>query len=115
MPSDCIFCDIADGAIPADIVHNDELVVAFRDVNPKAPTHILLISREHIASAADLTEGHSALLARLFVVAGALARSEGIAESGYRLVTNVGGDAGQSVHHLHLHLLGGRSMSWPPG
>lgn len=115
MPSDCIFCDIADGSIPADIVHNDELVVAFRDVNPKAPTHILLISREHIASAADLTEDHSALLARLFVVAGTLARSEGIAESGYRLVTNVGGDAGQSVHHLHLHLLGGRSMSWPPG
>jgi histidine triad (HIT) family protein len=115
MPSDCIFCAIADGEIPADIVHNDELVVAFRDVNPKAPTHILLISREHIASAAELTEDHASLLARLFVVAGTLARSEGIAESGFRLVTNVGGDAGQSVHHLHLHLLGGRSMSWPPG
>ena len=115
MPSDCIFCDIADGTIPADIVHNDELVVAFRDVNPQAPTHILLISREHVASAADLTVDHAALLARLFVVAGTLARSEGIAESGYRLVTNVGSDAGQSVHHLHLHLLGGRSMSWPPG
>ena len=115
MPSDCLFCAIADGDIPADIVHNDELVVAFRDINPKAPTHILLISREHVASAADLTEDHAPLLARLFVVAGTLARSEGIAESGYRLVTNVGGDAGQSVHHLHLHLLGGRSMSWPPG
>ena len=115
MPSDCIFCDIADGTIPADVVHNDELVVAFRDVNPQAPTHILLISREHVASAADLTENHAALLARLFVVAGTLARSEGIAESGYRIVTNVGSDAGQSVHHLHLHLLGGRSMSWPPG
>ena len=115
MPSDCLFCAIADGDIPADIVHNDELVVAFRDINPKAPTHILLISREHVASAAELTEDHAALLARLFVVAGALARSEGIAESGYRIVTNVGGDAGQSVHHLHLHLLGGRSMSWPPG
>jgi histidine triad (HIT) family protein len=115
MPSDCIFCDIATGEIPADIVHNDDLVVAFRDINPKAPSHILLISREHVASAADLTEDHAPLLARLFVVAGTLARSEGIAESGYRLVTNVGGDAGQSVHHLHLHLLGGRSMSWPPG
>jgi histidine triad (HIT) family protein len=115
MPSDCLFCAIADGDVPADIVHTDELVVAFRDINPKAPTHILLISREHIASAADLTEDHAALLARLFVVAGSLARSEGIAESGYRLVSNVGGDAGQSVHHLHLHLLGGRSMSWPPG
>ena len=115
MPSDCIFCSIADGDIPADIVHNDDLVVAFRDVNPKAPTHILLISREHVASAADLTEDHAPLLARLFVVAGTLARSEGVAGSGYRIVTNVGGDAGQSVHHLHLHLLGGRSMSWPPG
>lgn len=115
MPSDCIFCAIADGDIPADIVHNDDLVVAFRDIDPKAPSHILLISREHVASAAELTEDHAALLARLFVVAGRLARSEGIAESGYRLVTNVGGDAGQSVHHLHLHLLGGRSMSWPPG
>jgi histidine triad (HIT) family protein len=115
MPSDCIFCDIAEGEIPADIVHNDDLVVAFRDINPKAPTHILLISREHVGSAAELTEDHAPLLARLFVVAATLARSEGIAESGYRLVTNVGGDAGQSVHHLHLHMLGGRSMSWPPG
>ena len=115
MPSDCLFCDIADGDIPADIVHNDDLVLAFRDINPKAPTHILLISREHVTSAAELTEAHAPLLARLFVAAGSLARSEGIAESGYRLVTNVGGDAGQSVHHLHLHLLGGRSMSWPPG
>ena len=115
MPSDCLFCDIAEGEIPADIVHNDGLVVAFRDINPKAPTHILLISREHVASAAELTEDHAGLLGRLFVVAASLARAEGIAESGYRLVTNVGGDAGQSVHHLHLHLLGGRSMSWPPG
>ena len=115
MPSDCIFCAIAEGDIPANIVHNDDLVVAFRDIDPKAPSHILLISREHVASAAELTEDHAALLARLFVVAGTLARSEGISESGYRLVTNVGGDAGQSVHHLHLHLLGGRSMSWPPG
>ena len=115
MPSDCLFCAIAYSEIPADIVHNDELVVAFRDINPQAPTHILLISREHVKSAAELTEDHASLLARLFVVAGSLARSEGIAESGYRLVTNVGGDAGQSVHHLHLHLLGGRAMSWPPG
>jgi histidine triad (HIT) family protein len=115
MPSDCIFCAIAEGDIPADIVHNDDLVVAFRDIDPKAPSHILLISREHVASAAELSEDHAALLARLFVVTGTLARSEGISESGYRLVTNVGGDAGQSVHHLHLHMLGGRSMSWPPG
>ena len=115
MPSDCLFCAIADGEIAADIVHNDQLVIAFRDINPKAPTHILLISREHIESAAELTDGHAPLLARLFVTAAALARTEGVAESGYRLVTNVGSNAGQSVHHLHLHLLGGRPMSWPPG
>jgi len=115
MSADCLFCKIVDGEVPSDIVHNDELVVAFRDIAPKAPTHILLISREHIASAADLTDDHAALLARLFVVAGRLAQSEGIADRGYRLVTNVGGEAGQSVHHLHVHLLGGRSMSWPPG
>lgn len=115
MPSDCLFCAIASGDIAADVVHSDDLVVAFRDIDPKAPTHILLISREHVRSAAELTEDHAPLLARLFVVAAQLARSEGIAETGYRLVTNVGGNAGQSVHHLHLHLLGGRSMSWPPG
>ncbi|HSK52210.1 MAG TPA: histidine triad nucleotide-binding protein [Clostridia bacterium] len=115
MPADCLFCRIADGEIPADIVHNDDLVVAFRDIDPKAPVHILLISREHIRSAAELTEDHAALLARLFVVAGRLAESEGVARSGYRLVTNIGGQAGQSVHHLHLHLLGGRALSWPPG
>jgi histidine triad (HIT) family protein len=115
VPADCLFCRIAGGEIPSDIVHSDELVIAFRDIAPKAPTHILLISREHIASAADLTEEHAQLLARLFVVAGDLARRESIAESGYRLVTNVGAEAGQSVHHLHVHLLGGRPMSWPPG
>jgi histidine triad (HIT) family protein len=115
MPADCLFCRVADGEIPSDVVHRDELVVAFRDINPQAPTHILLISREHLGSAADLGEAHAGLLARLFVVAADLARREGIADRGYRLLTNVGGDAGQSVHHLHLHLLGGRSMSWPPG
>jgi histidine triad (HIT) family protein len=115
MPADCLFCGIADGEIPADVVHNDDLVVAFRDIHPKAPVHILLISREHIRSAAELTEEHAALLARLFVVAGRLAEAEGVAQSGYRLVTNIGGQAGQSVHHLHLHLLGGRALSWPPG
>jgi histidine triad (HIT) family protein len=113
--ADCLFCRIAGGEIPSDIVHSDDLVVAFRDIAPQAPVHVLLISREHIASAAELTEANAALLARLFVVAGELARREGIAESGYRLVTNVGAEAGQSVHHLHLHLLGGRRMSWPPG
>ena len=113
--TDCLFCKLLAGQIPASIVYEDERVVAFQDINPQAPTHILLISREHIASAADLTPTHAALHSRLFVVAGQLARREGIERSGYRLLTNVGGDAGQSVHHLHLHLLGGRAMSWPPG
>ena len=114
MPSECLFCGIADGEIPADIVHNDELVVAFRDINPKAPTHILLISRS--TSIGGRPVGGARSPARQAVRDGGRTREDrGVAESGYRLVTNVGGDAGQSVHHLHLHLLGGRSMSWPPG
>ena len=115
MPSDCLFCAIADGEIPADIVHNDELVVAFRDINPKAPTHILLISRAHIASAADLTEDDGPLLGRLFAATAQIARDEGIAEAGYRLVSNVGRWGGQTVDHLHVHLMGGRAFEWPPG
>jgi histidine triad (HIT) family protein len=115
MPDDCLFCSIVAGTIPADIVHQDELVVAFRDVAPKAPVHVLLIPREHIRSAADLTDAHGELLGRLFAVAAAVAQQEGVTESGYRVVTNAGPDAGQSVHHLHLHLLGGRSLAWPPG
>jgi histidine triad (HIT) family protein len=111
----CLFCRIVRGEVPADIVHQDDLVVAFRDINPKAPTHILLIPRRHIASAADLTEAEAELLGRLFAVAANLARDEGITERGFRLVTNAGPGAGQSVDHLHFHLLGGRSMSWPPG
>ena len=115
MTTDCLFCRIVAGEIPADIVNADDLTIAFRDINPKAPTHILVIPKAHIGSAADLGEGHAALLGRMFAVIASLARSEGIAESGYRVVTNVGDDAGQSVQHLHLHLLGGRSMAWPPG
>lgn len=112
---DCLFCKIAAGTIPADIVHQDDLVVAFRDINPKAPTHILLISRRHIPSAAELTGTDSEMLGRLFSVSAQIARDAGIADRGYRLVSNVGSGAGQSVFHLHFHLLGGRSMSWPPG
>ena len=112
---DCLFCKIAAGTIPADIVHQDDLVVAFRDVSPKAPTHVLLISRRHIPSAADLSGVDSEMLGRLFSVAAQVARDAGVAHSGYRMVTNAGPGAGQSVFHLHFHLLGGRSMSWPPG
>ena len=115
MSSACLFCRIVAGEIPATIVHADDLVIAIRDVAPRAPTHVLLLPREHIASAADLTEAHGALLGHLFAVAADLARSEGIAERGYRLTTNVGTWGGQSVPHLHVHLMGGRAFDWPPG
>ena len=113
--SDCLFCRIVAGGIPATVVHDDDLVLAFRDIAPKAPTHILVIPREHVASAADLTDAHGPMLGRLFAVAAQLARDEGVADAGYRLVSNVGDDGGQSVHHLHVHLMGGRAFSWPPG
>jgi histidine triad (HIT) family protein len=115
MPAECLFCRIAAGEIPARLAHEDDLVVAFHDIAPKAPTHVLVIPREHIGSAADLDESRGPLLGGMFAVAAQVARDEGIAERGYRIVTNVGDDAGQSVHHLHLHLLGGRSLAWPPG
>jgi histidine triad (HIT) family protein len=115
MSSDCLFCRIVAGEIPATTVHADDLVIAIRDIAPRAPTHLLLLPREHIASAADLTEAHGPLLGRLFAVAAELARGEGIAERGYRLTTNVGAWGGQSVPHLHLHLMGGRPFDWPPG
>ena len=111
----CLFCGIVAGDIPADVVHSDDLVLAFRDISPKAPTHLLLIPRRHIASAAELTATDAELLGRLFEVAAQLARDAGVAEAGYRMVTNSGRDAGQSVSHLHFHLLGGRPMGWPPG
>lgn len=112
---DCLFCRIARAEIPADIVFSDEHVVCFRDISPKAPTHLLIIPREHIASAAELTEDHGPLLGRLFAVAAQVARDQGVADGGFRLVTNAGPGAGQSVDHLHFHLLGGRSLGWPPG
>jgi histidine triad (HIT) family protein len=112
---DCLFCRIIAGEVPADFVHQDDLVVAIRDVSPKAPTHLLLMPREHVVSAAELTDAHGPMLGRLFAVAADLARNEGIAERGFRLVTNAGPGAGQSVPHLHFHLMGGRSMGWPPG
>ena len=112
---DCLFCRIAAGQIPADIVHEDDLVVAFRDISPKAPTHLLLIPREHIESAMDLSDQDGPMLGRLFATAARLAGEAGLSERGFRLVTNSGAGAGQSVFHLHFHLLGGRSLGWPPG
>lgn len=115
MPPDCLFCRISAGELPSTMVHDDELVIAFRDIAPRAPTHILVVPREHVPSAADLTEAHGPLLGRLFSVAAEIARREGLAEAGYRLVSNVGRWGGQTVDHLHVHLLGGRPFDWPPG
>lgn len=113
--ADCLFCRIIAGEIPATVVHRDDLVFAIRDINPQAPTHLLLITRAHIASAAELTTADGALVGAIFAVAADLARAEGIADGGYRIVTNVGRDGGQTVDHLHFHLLGGRRFTWPPG
>lgn len=110
----CLFCQIVAGQIPADIVDSDENVIVFRDINPAARTHVLAIPKEHIASAADLDRSHAALLGEMFALLASVAEKENLG-SGYRIVTNIGSDAGQSVHHLHFHLLGGRPMSWPPG
>jgi len=116
MPNeDCLFCRIASMEVPADIVFEDDTVIAFRDITPKAPVHILLIPRQHITSAASLTDANGPMLGRLFAVAAQIARDEGVAKSGFRLTTNSGAGAGQSVPHLHFHLMGGRQMGWPPG
>ncbi len=115
MSADCLFCKIVAGDVPSTRVHEDDLVIAFRDIAPRAPTHILVIPRTHIGSAADLTEADGPLLGRLFAVAAQIARDEGIADGGYRIVTNIGRWGGQTVDHLHLHLMGGRPFVWPPG
>jgi histidine triad (HIT) family protein len=114
MPADCLFCRMASGEIPVAKVHEDDLVFAIRDINPKAPTHVLVIPVAHVGSAADLTEADAPMLGRLCAVAAELARADDL-HGGWRLVSNVGADAGQSVPHLHVHLLGGRAMAWPPG
>lgn len=115
MRNDCLFCGIADGDIPSDQVHADDLVVAFRDIAPRAPVHVLVIPREHLDSAADLTDAQGPLLGRMFAIAAEVARGEGIAQDGYRITTNVGSNGGQTVGHLHLHVMGGRPFTWPPG
>jgi histidine triad (HIT) family protein len=111
----CLFCMIAKKGIPAKVVYEDETILAFEDIHPKAPTHILIIPKDHFASLNDVPEDKSDLLARILIKARQIARDKGIAESGYRIVLNTARDSGQEVFHIHFHLLGGRKMSWPPG
>jgi histidine triad (HIT) family protein len=113
MAADCLFCRIVRGEIAAKVVAQDDHCLAFRDINPQAPTHVLVIPREHVASLSDVTD--PALVGRMQLLAAQIARAEGLAERGYRTVINTNADAGQTVFHMHLHLLGGRRMGWPPG
>lgn len=113
--TDCLFCKILAGDIPADIIFESEHAIAFRDINPQAPTHVLIIPRQHVATINDLTAGDEQIVGNLFLVAKQIARQEGIADPGYRVTMNCNAAAGQTVFHLHLHLLGGRDMNWPPG
>ena len=112
---DCLFCKIIAGDIPSNKVYEDDLVYAFRDIAPEAPVHILIVPKEHIASANEINEGNFQVVGHIFKVASEIAKNEGIADGGYRIVNNCGEDGGQTVKHLHFHLLGGRSLQWPPG
>ena len=115
MVTDCIFCRIVSGELPSDEVASGPLTYAFRDIKPAMPHHVLVVSREHIRSADSVEADHGPILAEMMLTAQEVARSEGLAERGYRLVFNVGDDALNSVPHLHMHVLGGRRMDWPPG
>ena len=112
---DCLFCKIIDGEIPGDIVYENDSVLAFNDINPIAPVHILVIPKEHIATLNDLEEKHTQTMGELFLAAKQIASEKGISESGYRTVFNCNKDAQQTVFHIHLHLIAGRQMTWPPG
>ena len=113
--SDCLFCKMAAGEIKPNVVYEDDDVLAFRDINPQAPTHVLVIPKAHIATLNDLQPEHVALVGRLYLAARQIAEQDGIAERGYRTVMNCNREAGQTVFHIHLHVLGGRGMHWPPG
>ena len=113
--SDCLFCKIVAGEIAADPVYQDEELLAFRDINPQAPLHVLVVPRRHIATLNDLLPGDATLVGRMQLAAARIASEHGLAEAGYRTVFNCNEQAGQTVFHLHLHLLGGRAMGWPPG
>ena len=115
MADDCLFCRIVAGEVPAEVVRDDDTTLAFRDINPQAPVHVLVIPRRHIENAATLAPSDGEVAGQLLVAARAVAEQEGVLDSGYRLVFNVGEDALNSVPHLHLHVLGGRRLSWPPG
>ena len=111
----CLFCKMVAGEIQPDKVYEDQHILAFRDINPQAPVHVLVIPKTHIATLNDLDDNHADVVGRLYLAAARVARQEGIAERGYRTVMNCNADGGQTVFHLHLHLMGGRQMAWPPG
>ena len=111
----CLFCRIIAGEVPADIIYQDERSIAFRDINPQAPVHVLIIPRDHMESLDEAAQRDEATLGHLLRVAARIANEQGLSESGYRTVVNTGAGAGQSVFHLHLHVLGGRALNWPPG
>ncbi len=112
---ECLFCRVVSGEMGTDLVHSSDHVVAFKDINPQAPVHLLIVPKEHIESAKSLTDKHADLAAEIFETAAHLAKANEVDRTGWRLLTNIGPDAGQSVHHLHFHLLGGRQLGWPPG
>ncbi|MGM9551673.1 MAG: histidine triad nucleotide-binding protein [Clostridia bacterium] len=112
---DCLFCKIISGEIPSSKVYEDDNVYAFNDISPEAPVHVLIVPKEHISSANDLTDENSDIVSKIFIAAKKIAKEKNIAENGYRIVNNCGEDGGQTVKHLHFHLLGGRSLAWPPG
>lgn len=115
MAEDCLFCKIIAGEIPSTEVYSDEKFYAFRDINPGAPTHILVIPKKHIARITEAEPGDAALLGEMVLCANEIAKAEGVAEPGFRYVINCNSDGGQSVYHIHLHILGGRALAWPPG
>lgn len=112
---DCLFCKIARSEIPCAMVYEDDKVLAFKDINPEAPVHVLIIPKEHISSVMEINEDNKSIISHIYLVAGKIAEKFGIASTGFRIVTNCGEDAGQSVEHLHFHMLGGRNLKWPPG
>jgi len=112
---DCIFCKIASGQIPAKIVYEDDKAIAFEDINPQAPVHVLVVPRKHISTTLDIQPEDHALIGHLFEISNTIARERGVDRRGFRLVMNTNREAGQTVFHIHLHLLGGRTMHWPPG
>lgn len=113
--ADCLFCRIVSKKVPAKIIYEDELVLAFEDINPQAPVHTLVIPKKHISTTLDIKDEDNTLICHLFRTAGKIAREKGIAERGFRLVVNTNPEAGQTVYHVHIHILGGRHMHWPPG